>query len=405
MAPAQASPFMEEDDDDDNEEIERMELETSSSYYPSAPSSEIFDTRTTVDPSYIISLIRNLLPHNVKNLHPLHGENDRNAFVGELETGIRDTVQTSSPGVLSIVNNKAETMDTHDETSELSHRKEGTEDSFGDTKDNKISTVDEAAWEECGCILWDLSVNKTHAVFMVENLLLEVLLASLSISQSLRVTEIGLGILANMACHEVLRNRIVSMPGLIDTIIDQLFLDDSLCLCEAFRLLSLGLQGSDSVTWVNALQPEHILRRILWVVENTLNPQLLEKGISLLLAIIESQQEIAQTLLESLMKLGLPSLLVSLLACEMKHLFGERVPDRYSALDTLLRVLEALSVLDDHSEAISSNEELLWLIYNLIKLPDKFEVSSSCITAVVLIANVMTDKPDLASEASQGIAV
>ncbi|KAF5182355.1 Arm repeat superfamily protein, partial [Thalictrum thalictroides] len=73
----------------------------------------------------------------------------------------------------------------------------------------------------------------------------------------------------------------------------------------------------------------------------------------------------------------------------------------YSVLDTLLRVLEALSVLDNHSEVISSSEELLQLIYNLIKLPDKFEVSSSCITAVVLIANVMTDKPDLASGASQ----
>ncbi|KAF5185262.1 Arm repeat superfamily protein [Thalictrum thalictroides] len=325
MAPAQSSPFMEEDDD--NEEVERVELETTSSYHPSAPSSEIFDMRTTVDPSYIISLIRKLLPHSVKNAYSSHGDNDCNASVGELETGIRGTVQTSSPGVLSITNRTDEAMDTHDETSELAHQKEGIEDSFGPIKDNNISTVDEAAWEECGCILWDLSVNKTHAVFMVENLLLEVLLSSLAISQSLRVTEIGLGILANIACHEVLRNRMISMPGLIDTIVDQLFLDDSLCLCEAFRLLSLGLQDGDSVTWVNTLQPEHILRRILWVVENTLNPQLLEKGINLLLAIIESQQEVAQTLLQSLMKLGLPSLLVSLLACEMKHLFGERVPD------------------------------------------------------------------------------
>lgn len=43
------------------------------------------------------------------------------------------------------------------------------------------------------------------------------------------------------------------------------------------RLLTLGLQGSEAITWAKALQPENVLSRILWVVENTLNPQLIEK--------------------------------------------------------------------------------------------------------------------------------
>lgn len=49
----------------------------------------------------------------------------------------------------------------------------------------------------------------------------------------------------------------------------------------------------------------------------------------LLLAILESQLEVSEILLPHLMKLGLPNLLFSLLACEIKHLSSERVPERY----------------------------------------------------------------------------
>jgi hypothetical protein len=42
-------------------------------------------------------------------------------------------------------------------------------------------------------------------------------------------------------------------------------------------LLTLGLQSSECITWAEALQSEHIVSRILWVVENTLNLQLIEK--------------------------------------------------------------------------------------------------------------------------------
>lgn len=43
------------------------------------------------------------------------------------------------------------------------------------------------------------------------------------------------------------------------------------------RLLTLGLQSCEPIPWAEALQPEHILCRILWIAENTLNLQLIEK--------------------------------------------------------------------------------------------------------------------------------
>ena len=47
--------------------------------------------------------------------------------------------------------------------------------------------------------------------------------------------EICLGIMGNLACHEVLMKRMVSTNGLIAVIVAQLFLDDTRCLCLAFR--------------------------------------------------------------------------------------------------------------------------------------------------------------------------
>ncbi|XP_077245153.1 ARM repeat superfamily protein isoform X2 [Tasmannia lanceolata] len=272
---------------------------------------------------------------------------------------------------------------------------------FHDDSDRPGVLTQEDPWEEYGCILWDLSANKTHAELMVENLLLDVLLANLNVSKSVRITEICLGIIANLACHEGLRNLISSSHRLIETVVDQLFLDDSLCLSETFRLLALCLQGGVSVIWAQALQPEYILCRILWISENTLNPQLLEKCNELFLAIVDGQKEVVPILLPPFMKLGLPNLLVNLLACEMNKLTDGRGLERYSVLDSILCVIEALSIVDNYSKVVSSNRELFRLVYGVVRLPDKVEVASSCVTAVALIANILTDEPNLISEISQ----
>lgn len=47
--------------------------------------------------------------------------------------------------------------------------------------------------------------------------------------------EICLGIIGNLACHDDLNGAIVSKNGLVETVVQQLFLDDSTCLSETFR--------------------------------------------------------------------------------------------------------------------------------------------------------------------------
>lgn len=47
---------------------------------------------------------------------------------------------------------------------------------------------------------------------------------------------------------------------------------------------------------------------------------------------------------------------------------------RYSILDVILRAIEALSAIEEHSQEICSNKELFQLLCYLVKLPDVLEV-------------------------------
>ncbi|KAK3146456.1 hypothetical protein QOZ80_3BG0266510 [Eleusine coracana subsp. coracana] len=311
-------------EDDGFEEYE----EEAPSHLPFAPSSELPDDSTTVDPSYTISLIRQLLPQ---------GSNVEKEF----------SAKQSVP-------EEKEANQDKGETTEL------------ENKD---------PWEESGCILWDLAASKPQAELMMNNLVLE---------------EICLGIMGNLACHESLVNAMSLQNGLIATVVDQLFLDDSACLSETFRLLSAVLRSSASVSWTEALSPDEILSRVLWIVGNTLNSTLLEKSIDFLSTVIDSQ-DVSAILLQPLIKVGVIDHAISLLASEFEKLSDESKLDRAGSLDLILHFIEELSSLDSCSEVMSSSEQLIQVLRSIVKLPDKFEVTSYCASVVIILANILAD--------------
>ena len=98
---------------------------------------------STVDPGYIISLIRKLLPGNVES-----GISSRKdiAFGGES----RISPHESSAEEMIF---KIERLGRNGNNDGVSRHLE--------------ASVDEGAWEDCGCIIWDLSANRDHAEFMV----------------------------------------------------------------------------------------------------------------------------------------------------------------------------------------------------------------------------------------------
>ena len=128
---------------------------------------QLFDISTTVDPSYIISLIRKLLPQDVKNGHDSDGNDafasDQGLKTDHMKERVVSACEDEIPDSSHVT---IDTMDTLDGFDELAHQEKVGEVACGGFEDSGIP-VREKAWEEYGCILWDLAANRTHAELMV----------------------------------------------------------------------------------------------------------------------------------------------------------------------------------------------------------------------------------------------
>uniref|UniRef100_A0A0E0D4M9 Uncharacterized protein n=1 Tax=Oryza meridionalis TaxID=40149 RepID=A0A0E0D4M9_9ORYZ len=367
-----SSPCEEQEEDDDDDEEAPTHL-------PFAPSSEseLPDDKSTVDPSFTISLIRKLVPQGP--------DVDKELSVKQ---GRIEEKDASSDG--------GEPKQPHD-------------------KD---------LWDNEGCKLWDLSVIEPQAELMINNLVLEVLLANLHVRQFLRAKEICIGIIGNLACHKSLANAITSHNGLIATVVDQLFLDDPGCLTETFRLLSTIFQSNASMSWAEALLPDEILSRIMWIIGNTVHATLLQKILEFLSALVDDQ-DVITILIEPLIKVGLVDCAIGLLLTELEKSMDGNNLDRSDSLDSILRLIEELSAIDNCSKVMSSNDQLIKALSNIVKLPDKFEirynnvpdehadhviysqtmlqVEGYCASVVIILANVLSDGEHLTPILSQDL--
>uniref|UniRef100_A0A0E0KHI4 Uncharacterized protein n=1 Tax=Oryza punctata TaxID=4537 RepID=A0A0E0KHI4_ORYPU len=337
-SPCEEQGAEEEQEEDDDEEEAPTHL-------PFAPSSEseLPDDTSTVDPSFTISLIRKLVPQGPDVDKELSAKQGRT----EEKDASSDGGQPKQP---------------HD-------------------KD---------LWDNEGCKLWDLSVIEPQAELMVNNLVLEVLLANLHVRQFLRAKEICIGIIGNLACHKSLANAITSHNGLIATVVDQLFLDDPGCLTETFRLLSIIFQSNTSMSWAEALLPDEILSRIMWIIGNTVHSTLLQKILEFLSALVDDQ-DVITILIEPLIKVGLVDCAIGLLLTELEKSMDGNNLDRSDSLDSILRLIEELSAIDNCSKVMSSNDQLIKALNSIVKLPDKFEVEGYCASVVIILANVLSD--------------
>lgn len=131
---------------------------------------QLFDISTTVDPSYVISLIRKLLPvdsgrtecdQSAKERHN-HNMSDNNV--------VQDVVARSGNGFVDTSNDLPESMDIGGNHNEERDKVS----SCGEPEKLSGSSMEEA-WEDHGCVLWDLAASRTHAELMVMELDFEVM--------------------------------------------------------------------------------------------------------------------------------------------------------------------------------------------------------------------------------------
>ncbi|KAM3406324.1 hypothetical protein ACQJBY_000425 [Aegilops geniculata] len=323
---------------------------------------------TTVDPSYIISLIRQLIPKG-SSLEEEFGDKQR-----------VDSDDTDS------------TQPDNTDPSEKS-------DKQGLPEERSVSPKDQL--EEYGCILRDLAASTPQAELMINNLVIEVLLENLHTAKSSRVKEICLGIMGNLVCHESLVTAISLKNGLIATVVEQLFLDHVKCLSETFRLLAAVLRSSAYVSCAEALLPDEILSRILRIVGKTDNCTLLEKIIDFLSTVIDNRDVIAM-LIQPLLKLGLVDRVIGLLTNEIERSRDEKL-ERLESFYLILHFMEELSAIHCVSKAMASNDRLIKVLVNMIKSPDKVGVASYCASVVIVISNILTDGKHLVPKISHDL--
>lgn len=352
---------------------EDTDEEEAPSHLPFPPADEgLLDDTTTVDPSYTISLIRQLMPK---------GSNVLKEFC----------VKESFPEEMSANSDDGESRQPDNKDPSGKSDKPGFPDEQSVNSDDGESTKpdEKDQWEECGCILWDLAASKPQAELMIDNHVLEVLLENLRVSQSCRAKEICLGIMGNLACHEFLVNAVCNEKGLIVTVMEQLFLDDIGCLSETFRLLAAILRSSASISWAEVLLPDKILSRILSILGNTMSCTLLEKGIDFISTVMDAQDVIAM-LIQPLLRVGLADHAIGLLTTEIQKSPDEKV-DRPGCLDLILHFMEELTAIHSVAEVMSSSDQLMQVLVGMMKSPDKLEVSSYCASVVIIISNILTD--------------
>lgn len=128
---------------------------------------QFFDISTTVDPSYVISLIRKLLP-------VVSGSDERHNHHMNADNVVQGVVAVSRNGVVDTSNGDPESMDIEDNHNEPTSEVRDTVSSCREPGLLGGSSVEET-WEDHGCVLWDLAASRTHAELMVMDLYFEVM--------------------------------------------------------------------------------------------------------------------------------------------------------------------------------------------------------------------------------------
>ncbi|KAI5056379.1 hypothetical protein GOP47_0028197 [Adiantum capillus-veneris] len=411
---------------------------------PLSSSPDREELSTTVDPSYIIQLIRQLLPsYKIDELVKQPTQKDKDELLLDESKGREsrkmelrgkggsrfteasvdlspsdqecvhvqvDACENVNKLVAPSLGNPKEAegsqlLINNSETLESGQVIEGAtlnnEEENSPMGSRSASKTSEEQREEAGCMLWDLAAAQSHAEFMVENHILDVLLAILGIPHSDRLREVCLGILGNLACHAEPVKAIVQTSGLPDQVLQSLFVDDAPSLSEACRLLSASLHSDQVDSWVKAINSGEVLERVMWIAANTMNSLLLEKSTELLLAMVDCQGSNASVLLTLLVRLELPAVLTDLLASEVNAFTEGTCSHGNVVLDTILQIAEALSLVDDAAGQLAENEKLFTLACQVIQLSEKEEVGPAAITATVLVANLLAEKEDLIHQVAQ----
>lgn len=193
------------------------------------------------------------------------------------------------------------------------------------------------AFERELCELWDMSMNADVAAFLEEMETTEVLLDAVLKSQNSRVTEICVGILANMACSHDVCVKMMRNKDLLDIVTVLLDEPDAPVLVEVTRLIHVCLSNDEvEPQWMTVLETESVFKNFIYIFENSLNVDLLTNCSQVVDKVLDSSDEMLRTWAD------LPLVTAVCEAMKQMHVRSEQL----HIVETLLHILQMVSTVE-----------------------------------------------------------
>eukprot|EP00192_Tetraselmis_astigmatica_P004962 CAMPEP_0117674272 /NCGR_PEP_ID=MMETSP0804-20121206/14942_1 /TAXON_ID=1074897 /ORGANISM="Tetraselmis astigmatica, Strain CCMP880" /LENGTH=435 /DNA_ID=CAMNT_0005483115 /DNA_START=89 /DNA_END=1396 /DNA_ORIENTATION=- len=221
--------------------------------------------------------------------------------------------------------------------------------------------------EEASCELWDFSANEDCAAFMVNNQLLDLLQAVLDSAATApqRQVETACGVVANLLCHIVLKPCLEEQDSIIAAVAAAITsVDDVAVLVSACSALTSAIKAEVQSccctvrgSWQAAVISRDWVSRLLWIADNSLDAELLERALDLVGAVACSSEAAMSMLLSA-----------GMLQSAMGHIqafctaLGEEEPSsspsaRENVADASLRVIEVVASHQDGVRLLESRQE------------------------------------------------
>lgn len=213
------------------------------------------------------------------------------------------------------------------------------------------------AFERELCELWDMSMNADVAAFLEEMETTDVLLDAILKSQNVRVTEICVGILANMACNHEVSTKMIRNRELIDIVTALLEEPDAPILVEVTRLINVCLSNNEvMLQWMAVLEKETVFKNFIYILENSLNVDLLTNCSQLVDKVLDSSDVMLQKWAD------LPLVTAVCEAMKQMHMRSEQL----HIVETLLHILQMVSTIEQGVQGLVSCVSVIPLLCHFI---------------------------------------
>ncbi|XP_045022826.1 protein saal1-like isoform X1 [Daphnia magna] len=151
-----------------------------------------------------------------------------------------------------------------------------------ETQESNAVELDESLETDL-CLLWDMSADKEVAHCLFQHDILSLAKCVIEESVAPRLTEIGIGILANLACQQKIGHEILLDSELLTGVVNLMSSEDSQIIIQIVRLLDNLIHYSDNKSYhysdnkscSSLLDDEALWMSVAFILENSLNEELL----------------------------------------------------------------------------------------------------------------------------------